>query len=95
MVIRRKTLEHEDKAFMAQARGYCLHGGYKDIYPAIDRRINYGDEYRVDPMSMVTVLGSSRPKLDVNDGGFRGSMEESLERDPHIYHHAPLVQEVQ
>jgi hypothetical protein len=95
MVTRRKTLEHEDAEFMSEARGYCLHAGYKDVYPAIDRRINYGDEYRVDPMSMVTVLGSSRPKMDVNDSRFRGSMEQSLERDPHIYHSFPPVQVIE
>jgi hypothetical protein len=95
MVTRRKTLEHEDAAFMAEARGYCLHADYADMYPAIDRRINYGDEYRVDPMSMVTVLGSSRPKMHDNDRGYTGSMEKSLERDPHIYHSFPPVQVVE
>jgi hypothetical protein len=94
MAIRRTTLESEDGQFMSEARGYCFHGGYKDIYPAIDRRINYGDEFRIDPMSMVTMLGSSNPKLDVNQAGFKGSVTESLERNPHIYHHAPLVQDI-
>jgi len=87
----RKTLEHEDAAFMHEARGYCETAGYDEMYRAIDRRINYGDEVRVSPMDCVTVLGSSRPQMIVN--GMNQDLDDQFE-NPHIYHHAPLVQVV-
>jgi hypothetical protein len=93
MVVRRKTLEHEDAAFMKEARGYCMTADFADMYPAIDRRINYGDEMRIDPNTMVTCLGMSEPHMKINDPR-EADLARELERNP-IYHHAPLVQVVE
>ena len=87
---KRPTLDFEDKRFMAEARGYCMTGDFNSIYPAIDRRINYGDEVRTSPMDMMTVLGSSNPRMHENTGGMENSEVRS-----HLYHHAELVQVIE
>jgi hypothetical protein len=93
MIKRRKTLDHEDAAFMKEARGYCMTADFANMYPAIDRRINYGDECRIDPQTMVTQLGSSMPNMKINDPR-EADLARELERNP-IYHHADLVQVIE
>lgn len=92
--MKRNLLDVEDGKFMSEARGFCFTADYNDIYPAIDRRINYGDECRVSPMECVTVLDSSKPRLNVNKGGYDVPGPEH-ELPPHNYHYFPRVQVVE